>query len=253
MEVLVVLVVIGIIGVVIASIRSRKEKPPARTTSTTQRPPDSSSVRTKRDPNVYRPSTSTQRPARPAIEFKVNGGGVKPSTALDIKDLVDALTGAPLQLSSELYQCQRCEVFYQDHSMAVIRSENGGRCVSCLDTKIISVTGRREQRGRNADVSVITLDNYRQYVGQAITFEGQVYQVLTSRRGTDHAVMFENRNWVSGFKMVVFMGDVGKLGGVPFLDGLVGHQVKVRGLLKRHETYGYEIIVHDPVQILGVQ
>jgi len=185
--------------------------------------------------------------------FREIDGRTGSPTDLDIKDLVDALTGAPLQRSLGLYQCQRCKVFYQPHSVEVIQSENGGRCVSCQHAEIINVAGRREQRGRNADVSVITLENYRQYVGHVITFEGNVHTVLISRRGVDYAVMFENRSWVNGFKMVCFRGDVEKIGGPGYLFGLIGHQVLVRGLLIRHETFGYEIIVSDRAMILSVQ
>jgi hypothetical protein len=166
---------------------------------------------------------------------------------------VDALTGAPLQLSSGLFQCQRCKVFYQGHSIQVINSENGGRCVSCLDTQIVSVAAKREQRGRNADVSIITLENYRDYVGHVITFEGDVHTVLTSRRGTDYAVMFENRSWTRGFKMVVFRGRVEEIGGANFLFTLVGRRVRVRGLLINHDRFGYEIIVSDRAMILAVR
>lgn len=180
--------------------------------------------------------------------------GIAGSTIdLDIKDLVDALTGATLTLALGLYQCQRCKVFYQFHSVEVINSENGGRCVSCQHAEIVNVAGRREQRGQNADVSAISLENYRQYVGHVITFEGTVYNVLTSRRGIDYAVMFENRSWTHGFKMVCFRGDVMKIGGPDYLFSLIGHQVRVRGLLIQHETYGYQIIVSDRAMILGVQ
>ncbi len=273
-----ILVGIGIIWAVIALINYLIQKSSSRTTSSSQRPPDTSSVRTPRDPSVYRPSTpasqrppytssvrtkrdpniyhpftSTPSPTRRAIEFRQNDVIAGSPTDLDIKDLVDALTGAPLQRSLGLYQCQRCKVFYQPHSVEVIQSENGGRCVSCQHAEIVNVAGRREQRGRNADVSAITLENYRQYVGHVITFEGNVHTVLTSSRGTDYAVMFENKSWTRGFKMVVFRGGVENVGGPPFLFSLIGHQVRVRGLLIEHKDFGYEIIVSDRAMIIGVQ
>ncbi len=172
---------------------------------------------------------------------------------LDIEDLVDALTGAPLQRSLGLYQCQRCKVFYQPQSVEVIKSENGGQCVSCMHTEVIAVTSSSQQRGRNADVRVITLDNYRQYAGHVITFEGNVHKILTSRRGTDHAVMFENKSWTQGFKMVVFRGNLEGIGGQRYLFGLTGRQVRVRGLLVQHKNFGFEIIVSDRAMILDVQ
>ena len=100
---------------------------------------------------------------------------------------------------------------------------------------------------------MVTLDDYRQHVGRVITFEGEVRRVLSSQRGTDYAVMFEDRGWTRGLKMVVFQGDVGRIGGAPFVSSLRGHRVRVRGLMALHETYGYEIIVSDPAMILSVQ
>ena len=248
-----VLIIIGIVWAVIAFIRSLSKRSSGSTTSASQPLQDSSSTRMKRDPNVFRPSPSARSTARQRIQFKENGVGAGTPSDLDIKDIVDALTGAPLDLASGLYQCKRCRVFYQAHSFEVIQSENGGRCVSCLHAEVVSVTDRRERRGRNADVSVITLDNYRQYVGHVITFEGKVHIVLTSRRGTDYAVMFEDQTWTRGFKMVVFRGDVARIGGAQFVFSLVGHQVRVRGLLIQHKDFGFEIIVSDRAMILSVQ
>lgn len=248
-----VLIIIAVIWGVLAFLGSLGKKSPP-TTSAPHRPPTpSSAVRTKRDPNVYRPSADTRGQRRPAIEFKENGSGTGLPTDLDIKDLVDALTGAPLQLNAGLFQCQHCKVFYQAQSVEVIRSENAGRCVSCLHAELVSVTGRREQRGRNADVNLITLENYRQYVGHVITFEGRVHTVLTSRRGTDYAVMFENRRWTQGFKMVAFRGAVERIGGERFLYSLANRTVRVRGLLILHKDFGYEIIISDRAMILSVQ
>lgn len=172
---------------------------------------------------------------------------------LDLADLVDALTGAPLQPTKTLYQCFNCKVYYQSHSYEVITSENDGQCVSCLQKNIVCVTGHHEQRGRNADVRLITLDNYQKYVGRVITFAGLVHDVLTSRRGTDYAVMFENKSWIKGFKMIVFRGDVGRIGGYSYLYSLIGHTIHIRGLLVHHNRYGYEIIISDQSMILSVQ
>jgi hypothetical protein len=207
----------------------------------------------KLNPNIYRPSTSSRPHLQEKVEFRCGGDNGTLAVDQDIKDLVDALTGAPLQSELGLYQCKRCKVFYQAQSYQVIQSENGGRCVSCLNTGIERVAARQERRGRNAEVGVITLDDYRQYVGRVITFEGEVRRVLPSRRGTDYAVMFEDRSWSNGFKMVVFQGDLSRIGGPVFVAGLAGRRVRVRGLMARHETYGYEIIVSDPAMILSVQ
>jgi hypothetical protein len=262
-----ILVLVGIIWVAIAFLSSLDKKTPGRRASTRRPPhvsapgtatsahrqPDVSAPGTKRDLNVYRPSASVVGQRRPIIAFNEESAESGPTTDLDIKDLVDALTGAPLHLDGELYQCQRCKVFYQAQSYEVIRTENGGRCVSCLQAELVIVTGRREQRGRNADVGVITLANFREYVGHVITFEGHVKNVLTSRRGTDYAVMFEDRSWTQGFKMVAFKGSVSRIGGEQFLYSLADRHVTVRGLLIHHEQFGYEIIISDRAMVLSIQ
>ncbi len=245
------LIVIAIIWGIFAFVGSLKKKSPPTTTTSYRPPIDTSRVNTKRDPNVYRPK-SKPRQSRPIIEFKESGGGSS-LTDIDIKDLVDALTGAPLQRNSRLFQCKHCKVFYQEQSVEVIRSENQGRCVSCLHSALVSVGGRSEQRGRNADVNVITLDNYEKYVGHVITFEGYVHKVLTSRRRTDYAVMFENNSWTKGFKMVAFRGSAERIGGSTFLHSFANRTVRVRGLLVRHKTFGYQIIINDPAMILSIQ
>lgn len=202
---------------------------------------------------VYRPSTTKTNKATHKIQFKNDNEKISSVTDKDIKDLVDALTGAPLHFNSELFQCPRCKVFYQALSVDVIRAENNGRCVSCLNSGLTLVTRNDNKRGRNADVNVISLINYREFVGHVITFEGEVKKVLTSKRGNDFAVMFEDLSWTRGFKMVAFRGSLKNIGGSKFLQGLKGHSVRVRGLLVKHETYGYEIIISDRNMISNIQ
>jgi hypothetical protein len=96
------------------------------------------------------------------------------------------------------------------------------------------------------------LDTYQAHVGRVITFEGIVRNVLTSRRGTDYAVMFEYKNWRNGFKMVAFQGATDSVGGSRFLLGLQGRTVRVRGLLVYHAIFGYQIVVTDRKMILNI-
>lgn len=229
-----------------------KNKHSSHTTATSYRnTTESAHLNKKHDLNVYRPKSKI-RNSKSIITFKESGSESYVND-IDIKDLVDALTGAPLQKDAGLFQCKRCKVFYQEQSVEVIRAENQGRCVSCLHAELISVSGRSEQRGRNADVNVVTLENYREKVGHVITFEGYVHKVLTSRRGTDYAVMFESASWTKGFKMVAFRGSAQRIGGRQYLISLENKTVRVRGLLVNHKTFGYQIIINDPAMIISVQ
>jgi len=210
-------------------------------TSSTQKPPN---------PYIYRPSPTTRIIA--PIKFYDQKIQEELPANLDLKDLVDPLTGVPLQTSGGLYQCKDCKVFYQKASYEVIRAELGGRCVSCRGLRIVKIEAYQQQRGRNAEIGVVTLENYRDYEGQVVIFRGDVKTVRMGKAET-YAVMFEDRPWVSGFKMVVFRGKLSLLGGPSFLFNLVEKSVKVRGLIIKHETFGYEIIISDPAMILEIE
>ncbi len=169
----------------------------------------------------------------------------------EIEDLVDALSGATLDPEGGLHRCPHCRVFYNAHSVEVIRAENSGRCVSCLHRGIERVTAAKQ--GRNAEVSLVTMANYKDHIGRVVTFEGYVHAVQISRRGKDYAVMFENRSWVHGLKMVIFRRDVERVGGRNFILGLENKRVRVRGLLAKHPTFGYEIVVSEAEMIESVK
>ena len=113
--------------------------------------------------------------------------------------------------------------------------------------------GAATSGGRDFAPDVVTLSNYRDYVGSVVTFEGYVYGVNESRRGNDFAVMFENKSWVRGFKLVFFRGAVQKVGGSRYIKSLQGKTVRVRGLLIQHERFGYEIIISEKSMILSVK
>ena len=207
-------------------------------------------------PRVYRPSSLPD--GKSPITFPTNNPSHSDAgipTAAELGHLHDAFTGAPLNPTLGLYRCSSCQVYYHTESYQVLAEENGGRCVACSSTTIISLTSEkaRQQGGRDYSPDVVTLDNYRQHAGHVITFEGRVNRVLTSRRGSDYAVMFENKSWTKGLKLVFFRGAVRKVGGSRYINGLTGKSVRMRGLLINHETFGYEIIVAEKSMILSVK
>jgi hypothetical protein len=169
--------------------------------------------------------------------------------ARDLSGLVDAFTGESLNVALGLYQCGKCEVYYHRSSFEVIRSENDGRCVACLSTTVraVSTASTRPNSWQNVsfEPDVITLDNYRSHVGRVITFEGIVRNVLKSRSGRDYAVMFEDKDWTDGLKMVIFRGKITAVGGGEFLRGLRGRTIRVRGLLQKNPIFGFQIAVSE--------
>jgi hypothetical protein len=170
----------------------------------------------------------------------------------DLADLVDAVTGAPIRPEPGLRQCQRCKVLFQEESYRFLVAQNRGQCASCGDTGLTIYGGAKVQERRNAAASLVPLSKVRDMVRQTVLFEGRVVKVLTSKRGTDHAVMFEDTTWSKGFKMVAFQGNVDAIGGAAFLRSLAGRTVRVRGLVTYDPRFGYSIVVTQRSMILGI-
>ena len=207
------------------------------------------------------PSHTAVRP-RPRRKTGRNSPGIRFKPLLDEKrtgegpaaGLRDAFTGELLEPGRGLFQCSKCHVYYHRSSMEVLKSENGGRCVSCLGAIIHAVKVQAARpAGRNYQAQVVTLENYKQHVGHVITFEGHVPRVNPSRDGRSFAVMFQDASWNHGLKMVVFRGKVRDTGGSRFLLSLRGKTIRVRGLLTVHPTFGYQIIISEKNMILGVR
>ena len=209
----------------------------------------------KKEKDSFRPSA--RKTYNPNITFKTADSGFTSNTSattLDLSGLNDAFTGAPLDRSLGLYQCQDCKVYYHTESYEVIKAENNLQCMACSSTRITAISGTSTAHtGRNHTPDVVTLSNFKDYVGSVVTFEGYVHRVYESRRGNDFAVMFENKRWVEGFKLVFFKGAVRRVGGASYINSLNGKKVKVRGLLINHPTFGYEIIVSQKSMILSVR
>ncbi|WP_391486678.1 hypothetical protein ACD631_16255 [Alteromonas macleodii] len=214
------------------------------------------SYRTEPKPNSQTFRPSSPKSASPKINFGASPTVLHKAHSLsvsDLKGLHDAFTGAPLSKSLGLHQCQSCKVYYHSESLRVLREANGSKCVSCQSTKITPInTEQRTERGRDHTPNVVTLNNYKDFVGKVVTFEGVVRRVNESRRGNDFAVMFENESWVQGFKLVFFSGAVTKVGGATYIKGLTRRKMKVRGLIVNHPKFGYQIIVSEKSMILSV-
>lgn len=240
MEVLIFFVVVFLLSYFF----SKKDEDSSSTNSRTS---STSKTKVNKSNNTYRPKNSTRN--------KINFNAIDNNTSFsnnrneDLKDLKDAFTGAPLNVSLGLYKCNNCQVYYHTESYQILVNENSGMCMACNSKNIVSAA-KVKDGARNATPNVITLGNYKKHVGQVIEFESKVSLVKESRRGNDFAVMFENKSWTNGFKMVFFRGSISKCGGKSYIKSLSGKNIKVRGLLVNHSRFGYEIIVSDPKQII---
>lgn len=236
------------------STNSFRDTPPSNRRSS----PNTTNRRTS--PPTPKPPRQTYRPqARSApsrIKFKSPSDSPTQATSLDsdsLKDLHDAFTGAELDISLGLFQCLKCRVFYHQESVTVLKEANNSQCVSCQSTNIVSVHAGKDTSGRNYRPDVVTLENYKKHVGSVVTFRGYVHAVRESKRGNDFAVMFENKSWTNGFKLVFFRGAVNKVGGRRFIFGLKNKTLEVRGLIVKHSRFGYEIIVSERSMIMSIE
>lgn len=205
--------------------------------------------------NVYRPRASNRTQARIVFDTGSQAPGAEGlPTAKSLEGLHDAFTGAPLNIALGLHQCRSCRVYYHSDSVAVLRAENGFRCVACGNASISALSGAqaRSSRGRDHNPDVVTLANFRSHFDRVVTFEGRVHAIRVSRRGSDFAVMFEQASWTRGLKLVFFRGAVREVGGASFIHSLSGKSVRVRGLLINHHQFGPEIIISERSMILSV-
>lgn len=206
--------------------------------------------------DTYRPTPSR---ASGGIVFKSSENQNKSSPSVvsqeDLKGLCDAFTGEKLDIANGIYRCEKCKVHYHTESYEVLRVENNSACVACGSNNLLNLAGSsaRTTTGRNYDPSVVTLENIRSQIGRVVTFEGHVHSVKVSRRGTDYAVMFEQKSWVNGFKLVFFGGAAQRVGGAQFIQGLNGRTLRVRGLVIDHARFGLEIIVSERSMIVSIR
>jgi hypothetical protein len=206
----------------------------------------------------YRPKPGSPRSNPAGIVFGTENAGADAKTASE--QVTDFVTGAAFWTAASTYQCRECLAFYGLESFELLRAENGGRCASCRSTNLRVLGERRSQdapratqpSGRAAEPGSATLSNYRSFEGQVVTFCARVVKVKESRRGGDFAVMFEDKAWNLGFKLMFFKNVLTALGGASYARGLQGATITVRGLIVNHRDFGYEIIINDRGMVLRV-
>ncbi len=174
-----------------------------------------------------------------------------------IKDLYDPLSGDPIQIRANqyLFRCKKCSVFYLKDSYDFIVQKNQRKCVSCLSTEILPYYyDGKIIKIVSFNPDFVTLENLHLYVNKSIKFTGTIVKLYESKRG-DYALMFEDKPWVEGFKLIIFYPLMKKGKGLEreFLQSLVGKTITVRGLLQCHEIYGYEILIFKRNMILNIQ
>jgi hypothetical protein len=243
---IIVLSVLIVSGMIVYTIHRRREKQ-RNIPRPTYPQPTATRGRSSRETRL--------KPTKTRIQFsEVSTRIGSDLSKTDLTGLNDAFTGEPLNAALGLYQCSNCRVYYHESSVSFLRDENYGRCAACSSTDIVPSTSTiARESGRNYEAGVVTLTNYREHIGRVVTFLGTVQRLNISRDGRHYALMFENKPWRYGFKMVVFGSNVRSMGGKNFLYNLVGKTIRIRGLLQHHDVFGYEIIATTRSMILEIR
>jgi hypothetical protein len=158
-------------------------------------------------------------------------------------------------------QCSRCKAIYQEQSFQFIWEENHGRCVACLCTVITGANlshapqseGHAPTPPLHPHPHIVMPASYHGFDGRVVTIEGSVVDVLTSRGGQQHALMFECASWSKGLKLVMSSRLMYRIGDYKTLRGLRDKSVCVRGLLRNHPLLGPQIIASGPEAIIWVR
>jgi hypothetical protein len=170
----------------------------------------------------------------------------------DLKGLHDAFTGAPLDESLGLNQCETCKVYYHTESFKILQKENSSKCVACQTAKIIEVVINIKSTGKDYTPAIANLHNYKDYEGKVVTFEGYVYTVRDSSENKSLDVLFTNKLCYEGFRLVFLGNAIHEIGGYEYIKSFKGKTIKVRGLIVKHIIFGYRIMISEKSMILGV-
>jgi len=222
---------------------------PQRVQPTTQRLP------TPTTPAVDMPAYTPTTISRQTTSIFKASPTLSLSSLPNIKDLHDALTGEALDLSRNLFQCNKCKVFYFAENYEILKEINRSKCVACGSTNIQSASETSKTSSTSVfNPSAVTLENYKQYAGKVVTFVGRVVLIRESQKWPGNfSVMFENESWVNGFKIFINSKYLDRLGGKDFINSLANKIVTVRGLIVKDATFGYQIVVTDKHMILAVE
>lgn len=160
--------------------------------------------------------------------------------SVDISGVVDPLTGIPPDPAEGIFQCTRCQSVYGASSMAAIREARSGYCVCGNSSDIREVRVSRPQLAVTPPVRV-TLNDYRNHVGQTVVFEGTVWDVKRRSGCVDVALLFDDGEWNDALKLVIKRGSIRAFGGLKGLSRLVDYRVRASGPLELDPMDGYHI------------
>jgi hypothetical protein len=96
----------------------------------------------------------------------------------------------------------------------------------------------------------VTLDQVEQNLGRVVYFEGKVVEVHGPTQKGTYFVKFEYGGIPDVFKLVVFSKYVDSfVHGGRTIKAYSGKRLRVRGLIQKHEKWGWEILVFTEREI----
>ena len=164
------------------------------------------------------------------------------SAEIDLKGLHDAFTGAPLDKSLGLHQCQTCKAYYHTASVHILDDENNSKCVACQATTIIKVVVNKKSTGKDYIPSTANSKNNKN--GKVVTFKGFVRKL--KRISADYSAVFMGDSEL----VLLWKNSIKRDNEMRYITSIIGKTVIVRGLLEYGE-FGYQIIISEKSMILG--
>jgi hypothetical protein len=222
----------------------------------------SSALRSARptDPRRYRPGGKHGEPDmnfEDAAAAPGEGGGAGEGEAT----LTDFLTGATLDPAHGVVRCADCRALYHPDCAALLAERNGGACASCGGVSLARVPeaelrrrSRRDAvaRGGAMVADLVPRQGYEAALGRVVTVSGQVLGTLPSRRADERALLFKDRLLGTECRLSFVGAAAAGMRGRAFAHGLIGSQVRLRGLLLRHDAQGFQLLLPDPEMVLEV-
>lgn len=180
-----------------------------------------------------------------------------PTTAVQLESIdgvLDPVTGTEFRRDDEITQCSNCGLLYHSDSRQFILEQNSGRCVGCSQSGTLHTVRAVEAVSVRTTyrADIVTLDNYQDFLGKIVYFEGRVVEVHESAKGT-YFVKFVRGPIPQVFKLVIFSKYVERFSqGGRTIKRYHGRTIRVRGLIQRHEVWGWEILVSKEEAISSV-
>lgn len=217
------------------------------------------------DPRRYRPRGWHARSGAPegsAFEDPLDAqppdapGADDADAEAGVEPLTDFFTGAPLDPAGAVVRCGHCRALYHPDTVAMLAEHNAGRCASCGASELRALARRHRARaGRGPARALVpepaSRDGYAQAIGRLAAVSGTVVRSLPARTGDWPTLLLHD---ACGLPLrLVFVGDAGRgLRGRAFAHGLIGIEVRARGLLLADEAFGFRMLVTDPAMVREV-